>query len=65
MIAHFRKLWDDLARVREKVALLESPNPEDDRKVKFAIVGYSYHRPVESWGGPISHGKWTSRSICG
>jgi len=50
MIAHFRKLWEDLARVREKVALLESPNPEDDRMVKFAIVGYSYHRPVESWG---------------
>ena len=50
MIAHFRKLWDDLPRVREKVALLESSNPEDDSMMKFAIVGYSYHRPVESWG---------------
>jgi hypothetical protein len=46
----FQQLWDDLPRVREKVVLLESANPEDDLMVKFAIVGYSYHRQVESWG---------------
>lgn len=54
MTLYFRQLWDELPRVREKVALLESPNPEDDRMVKFAIVGYSYHRPIESWG----HGEY-------
>lgn len=50
MMTHFHQLWDDLPQVREKVAQLESPNPEDDRLVKFAIVGYSYHRPVDAWG---------------
>ncbi len=29
---------------------LESPNIEDDRAVKFAITGYAYNRPAESWG---------------
>ena len=36
--------------IREKVAALESPHVEDDKPVKFAIVGYSYHRSAESWG---------------
>jgi len=47
---HFDMLVDDLPDIREKVALLESPNPDDDRIVKFAIVGYSYHQPIGSWG---------------
>src|SRR5262249_40219589 len=50
MFSHFRFLWDELPQIREKVALLESPNPNDDHMVKFAIVGYSYHQPVSSWG---------------
>jgi hypothetical protein len=50
MMPHFRKLWEDLPDICEKVDLLESPNLEDDRMVKFAIVGYSYHQPVDSWG---------------
>ena len=50
MTPHFRRLWDDLPQIQEDVARLESPNPDDDRKVKFAIVGYSYHQTVDSWG---------------
>ena len=50
MLPHFQRLCDDLPLIREKVAALESPNTEDDEPVKFAIVGYSYYRPPESWG---------------
>jgi hypothetical protein len=50
MLSHIRFLWDELPVICEKVTLLESPNPDDDRMVKFAIVGYSYHQPVASWG---------------
>jgi hypothetical protein len=50
MLSHFRLLWEQLPEIREKVALLESPNPDDDRMIKFAIVGYSYHQSIESWG---------------
>ena len=50
MLLHFQRLLDDLSMIREEVASLESPNAEDDVPVKFAIVGYCYHRPVESWG---------------
>jgi hypothetical protein len=35
----FGLLCDHLPEIREKVATLESPNPHDDRMVKFAIVG--------------------------
>ncbi len=49
MMSHFQRLSDDLPRIRDLVATLESPNPEDDRPTKFAIVGYSYYRSVESW----------------
>jgi hypothetical protein len=47
---HFLKLLDDLPRIRQAVDTLESSNIGDDRAVKFAIAGYSHHRPVESWG---------------
>src|SRR5262249_54533104 len=50
MFSHFRTLWDELPKIREKVTLLESQNPDDDRMTKFAIVGYSYHQSVASWG---------------
>ena len=41
MLAHFRLLWDELQRIgKEKVAILESPNLEDDRMVRFAIAGF-------------------------
>ena len=50
MLTHFQKLSDDLPTIQEKVATLQSPNVEDDDPVKFAIIGYSYHRPVEGWG---------------
>ncbi len=50
MIPHIQRLYDDLPGIEESVSALESPNLEDDRPVKFAIVGYSYHRPVEAWG---------------
>src|SRR5262249_21774761 len=49
VLSHFERLSDDLPRVRELVASIESPNTEDDRLVKFAIVGYSYHRSAEHW----------------
>src|SRR6266508_3158083 len=48
--SHFLQPLNDLPAIREKVAELESPNPEDDRVIKFAIVGYSYFRPTSSWG---------------
>jgi hypothetical protein len=50
MLDHFQRLCDELPEIREQVAAIESPNPEDDRPVRFAIVGYSYHRSIESWG---------------
>lgn len=50
MFSHFRQLWDDLPHLREKAAMLESPNPDDDCMIKFAILGYSYHQPTSSWG---------------
>lgn len=50
MLPHFQRLCNDLPLIREKVVALESPNAADDEPVKFAIVGYCYHRPVESWG---------------
>jgi hypothetical protein len=50
MLTHFDLLWNDLAEIRKKAALLESPNPQDDRMVKLSMVGYSYHRPIASWG---------------
>ena len=50
MLSHFHQLWNDLPQIREKVALLESPNPDDDRMVKVAIIGYSYYQPIASWG---------------
>ena len=50
MLSHFQRLCDDLPLIREMVATLESPNPEDDDPVKFAIVGYSYHQSTDSWG---------------
>lgn len=28
---------------------LESPNPEDSRFIKMAIVGFSYHEETECW----------------
>lgn len=50
LLPHFRRLCDDLPAIRAQVAALESPNPEDDRMIKMAIVGYGYHQPVEAWG---------------
>jgi hypothetical protein len=50
VFVHLQRLYDDLPLIRKRVAELESPNAEDDRPVKFAIVGYSYHRPADSWG---------------
>jgi hypothetical protein len=50
MLSHFQRLCDDLPAVREAAAAIESPNPEDDRLNRMAIAGYSYHRPIESWG---------------
>ena len=49
VFSHFQQLIDDLALIRKRVSELESPNPEDDSPVKFAIVGYSYHQSAESW----------------
>jgi hypothetical protein len=31
-------------------AAMESPNPEDDRLIRIAITGYSYHQEAEMWG---------------
>jgi hypothetical protein len=50
VLSHFQRLCDDLPLIRESVDALDSPNPEDDRAIKYAIIGYSYHRPAESWG---------------
>jgi hypothetical protein len=50
VLSHFERLWNDLPAIRESVEKLESPNPEDDRFIKFAIVGYSYFQPITSWG---------------
>ena len=50
MFTHFHLLWEELPEICKKVALLKSPNPDDDRTIKFAIIGYSYHQPVASWG---------------
>jgi hypothetical protein len=50
VLSHFQMLLEDLPGISECVAALESPNPEDDRSIKFAIVGYSYFQPITSWG---------------
>jgi hypothetical protein len=50
MLAHFQRLCDELPSAREAAAAIESPSLEDDLLVKIAIVGYSYHQTVESWG---------------
>jgi hypothetical protein len=50
VLPHFQRLDDDLPLIRESVVALESPNPEDDRPIKFAVVGHSYHRPVGARG---------------
>jgi hypothetical protein len=50
MVSHFDRLWDDLPQLREKIAILASQNPDDDRMVKLAIIGYACHQPKSSWG---------------
>jgi hypothetical protein len=50
MQSHFQRLCDDLPRARQMAAAIESPNPEDDRLVRLALAGYSFHQAVESWG---------------
>jgi hypothetical protein len=50
MLSHFQRLCDDLPQVRELAAAIESPNLEDDRLIKIAITGYSYHQAAEAWG---------------
>jgi hypothetical protein len=48
--SHFERLLDDLPLIREVAAAIESPNPDDDFRIKLAIAGYPYHQPVETWG---------------
>lgn len=50
MYSHFELLLNALPSVREKVAKLESPNPEDDQMVKFAMVGFCYNQVLSEWG---------------
>ena len=50
MLAHFQLLLDDLPKIRQQVEMLKSPIPDDDRMVRFAILGYSYSQPTETWG---------------
>jgi hypothetical protein len=50
MQSHFQRLCDDLPLARQMPATIESPNPEDDRLVRLALAGYSFHQSVDPWG---------------
>ncbi len=50
MHSHFDLLWNELPRIRDQVTQFDAPNPDDDLMVKFAMVGYAFHRRIDAWG---------------
>ena len=49
LFQEFERLLGSYSGCLEFADKLESPNPEDSRLIKMAIVGFSYHDATSNW----------------
>ncbi len=45
----YERLWENYTTCLECADSLDSPNADDNRFIKMAIIGFSYHDATSSW----------------